>query len=893
MKNNVNMFAVRALTLAVQGAIAVMSMVAMPAFADSDPAVDALTKPRSSVEVGVGYVDKSSYKFGEYNGLGKDGVYGDVNLDVRGGGAWDSDDATRWSVTGTNLGLENRNISAEYGQQGKFRINFGYDELRRNRSDTYQTPYLGTGSNFLTLPSNWAVPVVPRLSTTAPNARGLSGAVDASSAFVSGVPTAPTAANNTASAALLAADLPAFHNVDLHTKRTRTDAGFSYLFDPQWEFKFSVRHEDKDGLKPISTVSRQSGGDLAAVIAEPIHQSTDQFNASLGYTADKFFLQGAYYGSLFKNDVKTISWQNWGVTPASMNTMASAPDNEFHQFSLTGGYNFDRNTKLVVNGSYGRNTQNQSFYTDASTPFVPNSSLDALVETKAFNARLSARPIKDLNLSANYKFDERDNRTPVGVYGFYDAQEAASATNLNTAFKAALVALGLPSSTVLRNNLNINANRPYSKRVNQFNLDGDYNVMHGQNVKLGWDWQQIERWCSGSWTDCVDANTTRENTLRADWRGNWMEAGVSGRLGYAYSERKVSNYNENAFLALVPMANVAPTGQTISAAQALVLSGLSGYGPLAGIAGAGTIAGLTSAQANAFFANNNALANSLYANQNRISELPGMRRYNMADRNREKLRASVNWQTTDQLSLQAGLDVNKDDYNNSAYGLKDAKNWALNLDASYALNDNLSASLYYTYEDQASNSGGNSYTANSTATAVNGFTAISGGCYSTIALRNAANKIDPCLNWSAETKDKVDTIGFSLKHKGLLSGKLAMTGDVNYSRAKTDIKGSGGNYVNNPYAVTGAPAGTVAAFFIPANAVPTISTDTIEFRLSGRYAIDKSQSVRLGYSYARMRTSDYMYSGMQYGGLAGVLPSNEQAFKYTVQFLGAAYSYSF
>lgn len=898
MKNNTHTFAVRASTLAVQGALLVMSMAAMPAFADEDPTFDELAHGKSSVEVGLTNVGKSSYKFGEYNGLGKEGVYGDVNLNLKGGGAWDSDNATRWNVSGSNLGLDTRNIQIEYGEQGKYRLNFGYDELQRNRSDSYQTPYLGSGTNNLTLPGSWKVPVVPALSGTAPNARGLSGEVANSPAgvltggiFPAAGPTNPSAANQASSAAIIGADLPSFHGVSLSTKRTRTDGGISYNLDRQWEFKFSVRHEDKDGLKPMSTVTRQTGGDIATIIADPIKQQTDQINASVAYTADQGFMQAAYYGSLFRNDIKTVSWQNWAAPANAMNVMSSAPDNQFHQLALTGGYNFDRNTKLVVNGSYARNTQNQGFYTDASTPYASSSSLQGLVITKAFNARLTARPQKDLNLSANYKFDERENKTPVGLYAFYDAQEAAGATNANTAFTTAL---GLPAGA-LKSNANINASRPYSKKVNQLNLDGDYSVVKGQNIKFGWDWQKIDRWCNGSWADCVDANSTKENTLRAEWRGNWMEAGVSGRIGYAYSDRKVSNYNENAFLALVPMANVTMTGQNISAQQALQLSGLNGYGPLAGYnGGAFPGTGLTAAQAAFFFPNNNALANAAYSNQNRISELPGMRRYNMADRNRDKLRTSVNWQASDQLALQGGLDFNKDDYANSTYGLKDAKSWALNVDGTYAFSEDFTGSLFYTYEDQRSSSAGNSYTANSNATALGGQTAVANGCYATVQSRNNNAKVDPCLNWSTDMKDRIDTFGIGVKHKGLMSGKLALSGDVIYTKARTDTAASGGNYVTNPYAgVAGNPTSAIAAFFVQGSDMPTVTTKTLEFRVSGRYAIDKSQAIRAGYSYSRMRSTDYAYDAMQYGGLAGVLPSGETAFNYSVQVIGVGYIYSF
>jgi hypothetical protein len=85
------------------------------------------------------------------------------------------------------------------------------------------------------------------------------------------------------------------------------------------------------------------------------------------------------------------------------------------------------------------------------------------------------------------------------------------------------------------------------------------------------------------------------------------------------------------------------------------------------------------------------LANALYANNNRISELAGMRRYYVADRDRNKLRTLVGWQATDPLSFEAGLDLTNGDYPASTYGLQDSKGWNLSLDATYLVSANWSA----------------------------------------------------------------------------------------------------------------------------------------------------------------------------------------------------------
>ena len=134
--------------------------------------------PRSTVEVGVGDVSTGSFKAGEYNGLEKKGAFLVGNVDLHGGAPYDSGKGLRWRITGTDLGLETRSVTAEIGVQGRFRLNFGYDELLRNRSDSYQTPYNGAGSNVLTLPGTWLVPTVAGSSATSAavntvSARGL------------------------------------------------------------------------------------------------------------------------------------------------------------------------------------------------------------------------------------------------------------------------------------------------------------------------------------------------------------------------------------------------------------------------------------------------------------------------------------------------------------------------------------------------------------------------------------------------------------------------------------------------------------------------------------------------------------------------------------------------
>jgi MtrB/PioB family decaheme-associated outer membrane protein len=850
----------------------------------------------STVEIGPSDVSDGSYKAGEYNGLQKSGANGIGNLDLRGGTAgYNSDNTIRWRIRGNDLGLESRGLAAEVGQQGKFKITFGYDELRRNRSDTYQTPFNGAGTNVLSLPGNWVVPTVAGSSATSTavntiSARGLVPAVGAA-------PYISTATNSTTMGGLLmptasqmalvnagaAADVPLFHDVDLFTKRRTFAVGFNYSFDPQWTFDASVRPQHKDGVKPMGTVSRNTGADISTIIPDVIDSDHNQMNANLNFKGEKAFAQAAYYGSIYRNNIPFMSWQNWATPTGTLNTISSTPGNTFNQFNVTTGVNFSAATKLVANGSYGRATQNDAFMTDTTTPVVPVSSLNGLIVTTAFNARLSTKASKKLSLSAGYRYDDRDNRTAVHIFQYADAGEAPTP---NANFPAGP---GNPFGPVLAQNAN--ANRPYSRTQNQVNLDADYAVAKHQWIKAGYDYDRINRACVNTWIACADADVTNEHTLRADWRTS-VSGEVTARVGYAYSVRRTPNYNENAFLALVPYANVSPLVATggASALSFMTANGWTGYGPAAGYAP-------TAGNMNLFFPSNNALANAMYANNNRISELPGFRRYYVADRNRDKVRTSLTWQANDALSLQTGVDFNNDDYPNSIYGVQNSKTWAASIDGSYALGDDFTADVFYTFENLRSLAAGNSYTANSnTGTITNGQPGVVGlsgnACdgYTTLLQRNNNNKVDPCLNWSADMLDKVHTIGLGLRKK---AGNLDLLGNVTFSHARWDNAVAGGNWANNIVDGPGAAPTTVAAFFIATTPAPTVTTDTGELRLIGTYAIDKLQSLRLSYAYLRMRSSDLAYEGMQFGSVSTLLPTNEQPFSYSVNVVGISYVLTF
>lgn len=866
------------------------ALMILAAFA-SHPAVTAAQdpKPTGTIDVGAGDVTQGSFKAGEFSGLQKKGLLLLGNIDLKNSAPYNSASALRWRIRATDLGVARRNIFAQFGVQGAYRFRVSYDGLQRNRSDTYQTPYNGDGSTTLTLPSTWLLPTVAGTNNTnVVSARGLVPAIG-DAAYVSTVAATNGALIN-ASAAQMAlvdaaarADVPLFHNVNLATTRNRYEAAVNIILTPQWTFDGNFKPEFKTGLKPMGTVSRNTGGDISTVIPVKIDSHTNQVTFGLAYKGARAFAQLGYYGSFFTNNVTAMSWQNWATAAGTMNTISSDPSNAFSQVSATAGYNFSAATKLIVGASYAHATQNDAFIMGPTAPIVPGSSLNGLVVTSGVTAKLTARPTKKLNLLAAYKYDNRDNQTAIRIYQYSDDEEALAA---NANFPAS--GTKLLGAVIAQN---ANANRPYSKRLNLFNAEADYAVAKRQWIKAGYDYEGIYRSCPGAWIDCADASNTHEQTGRAEWRMN-MGGTFSARVNYARSARRAPSYNENAFLALVPYANVCPATSVgcVSALAFMTQNGWTGYGPSLGYAA-------TTGNMNLFFPSNNALANAAYANNNRISELPGMRRYYVADRDRNKLRTLLNWQATDQLSIQGRVDLTNDIYPHSTYGVQNAKGWAANVDGTYTPTDIVSLNAFYSYEDQRSMTTGNSYTANSNASTIAngqaGAVGLSGNScdtFTTLQQRNNNNKLDPCLDWSAGMSDKAQTVGFGATRK---TETLELTGDLVLTRSNWNNHVVGGNWANNLKNGPGGAPTTIAAFFIAATPLPTVTTNAADLRLNARYLLSHGQSLRLSYVYMQMSSADFAFEGMQFGTLNAQLPTNEQPFNYKVHVIGLSYLLSF
>ena len=629
-------------SLAVRGAL--VAAIAAPPIASAQDAgtddVKALTLPTNFIQVGGDYNSNQSDKFGEYNGLYKQGAKFLGDLSVAGGDGYGAGTGTmRYALSGTDLGTTAGSLNASVSDQGRWNLGVGYDQLRHQLTNSYQTPFLGAmgGDNF-TLPGNFGV---------------------INSAYKPpGFKTAPGTND------LTAQQLNSFRSEDIYSDRKNFSLTAGYQLNANWDVKLDFNHLMQDGAKLLGVAGDQVNtppgskytwaGQTALVLPNPTDYATDTFKAAANWLGTKSYATLSYYGSFFHDSYNSMSWNNPFIkAPADVptgtlsvfptDTISTFPSNLVNQINLTGGYEFSPSTKLNGGLSYARGEQNMGYPGSGNvglTPLgVPDVSLHGVVDIKHVDLKLTNQSWKALALAAGVKFNERDNTTPSNPYTY---------NNINQA--------------VTQNETSVNA--PMSNKKTQANVGADYQISGGQHLSAGYEFDHTERWCNnaaantaqgslnvavtGSWAaytqaNCAQVTDTRENKGTLAYRLRASDS-LNLNAGYTYSWRK-ANASSTFYNPMQAVDN--PAG-----------SGASGEG----------------------------------------YEVLGFMSFFEASRHEQILKAGANWQPGDKVSLSLNGRYTEDRYSDLGYGVQDSNSASANFDSTYLFNERRSVSLYATYQ---------------------------------------------------------------------------------------------------------------------------------------------------------------------------------------------------
>lgn len=593
---------------------------------ESSDDIHSLITPDSKIEAGIGNVSGSSYKFGDYGrGMKQSGAYmiGNIQMNARG-----ENNAHYLEIIGRNLGLDgSRDINIKGGEQGNYGLSFGYDELSKLYSDSFQTPYTGMGYSRLTQPAGWA------------------GTIDT---VPGGVINAPVGATivTTPMMTALAANMKKFN---IETRRRATSFGLTKQIMDTWSVVFNYKRDEKNGTQLIGLPMQIGGGGSRGTLLapEPINYTNDLFDVLARYADEKLQLQFAYNASLFKNANKSLAFDNLfynAVSTVGGNALTGQigqmPDNQFHQVNASGSYTFSKETSLTGKVSLGRMTQNEAFlpYSTAAAPgILPVASLNGRIDTAHADIKLNSKLSHAFNFTAGYKYDDRDNRTPVNTYTYFTAD-----------------------STTVPGLSNTRRNTPLSNTKQMIYADIDYHFSAATLLKFGYEYEQVKHTYEATSGD-------RENTIKAEVKHNFGEMTSAG-LGYAHSDRKASAYN-----------GAAPLSSTYAAAYLASLCVTPNTFIYNGAVVACTLApSATNAATTPFL------------------DTPSLRKFFLADRRRDKLNAFANVSPSEKLDLQLGSSYYNEKYpdTEAGFGLTGATGWSANLDANLAVTDKVNGIVF-------------------------------------------------------------------------------------------------------------------------------------------------------------------------------------------------------
>ncbi len=451
------------------------------------------------VSVGLGSVSGGSAdraQFGQYNGLHNDrNLVGTLDIDYS---LRKADSATWVQLDGSNLLGELRELHLVWKNPGNWKVSGDYSQLVRTNPYSVNSGLLGVGSSM-------------------PQVVALPGGAGTGLDF------------------------------DLKTKRTGLGIGLAKWITPAMLIELDLKSELKQGARAfgigmncpsgIAPSCAANTGWALLMLPEPVNARHSQVEARLSYAMDKLRFNVGYYGSFYRNDLATL---NPGV-PASLNTnaaligllnqpLALTPDNQAQQLDFSGNYDFTPSTRAAFKLAYGKATQAADFAGAglAGAPAGVNN-LGGLVNTRLAKLSLTSRPVKQLSLLADLRYEDKDDQTPIALY---NTEGSFTYTNRDL--------------SVRKTNAKLQANW-------QFNSD--------YRGTLGADYEAIHRgvFTASSAISGVSAlrQDTRETTLRAELRKRVSES-VSGAVSVSRSRRDGSNWlKDNSGLGVTEVTNPA------------------------------------------------------------------------------------------------------------------------------------------------------------------------------------------------------------------------------------------------------------------------------------------------------------------------------------------------
>lgn len=621
----------------------------------------------------------------------------------------------------------------------------------------------------------------------------------------------------------LASNGVAGHDESLKLKRTAIGLSGDKWISPELQLEVNFRNEEKKGARMFGRVGISSsdmlfpssgagnGGWALLLTPEPVDSTIRTIESKLNFSRDKLALSGGYYGSFYINNNTSLT----PVVPGALNRGALTG-------SACAGLTTGCSVQQIASSAVALPPDNQAHqiyfsgtyaYSDTTRTNFKLSYTHATQSEDFVGAGLSPSATAPGNLGGVVD-------TTLAQLGV--SMRPAKALSVNASLRyedrADRTPVAVYNYGKLGGSLDKTTNWPSGSQTRTTaKLDGIYRLPDGYSLAGGLEWERKVTPLPSTNTAIFNGqvffrDTLDETGVRLALRKAMSET-LNGALSYEFKQRRGADDGWK-------------TGSVTSA------------GPLVAV--------------------NPALA----ATNNVLGDM-------YMDRDRTKVRASLDWDANERLSVQAAVEHGQDDFLRAwtpvvspspqvipvEPGARTIGNDSVTLDASYKLSEDWRIGGYWTHSESRWN----------------------------------VNKV----GIGDDTKNQTDTFGLSLK--GHVAPKLNIGMDVLAANDSTRFN----NFVAptvaglaTPTATTADINGNIVGFNgtrLPGgNYLPQINYNTVKLNLYGIYDVDKKSTIKVNLAYQEFKTDDWQWG---YNGVPFVYSDNTTVSNpnQMVTFLGIAF----
>jgi len=434
---------------------------------------------------------------------------------------------------------KNQSYLATFGQYGKFKLQFRYDEIPHIYTNTSRSLYVQTSPGLQTLP------LVLKNSLQAQSSTGTAAQINVAlpnfmvTQVVCGTAIPPQTQ-------------PPPCNEPFITPSILRKAGtgtLSYYVTPDWNISALFWRENEVGSRPIglilnsspsasassqpSSVSGRQSPGTGAEVPESIDYFNNTVKVMTEYGKKDWGIQVGYTGSFFENNINALLFDNPFATadvPVQLipngtggctttgglpNCVIGAvpahgqvdlwPDNHAHYLNVAAAFDLGKYVRVMGTVNPGWLRQNDPFlpYSANSQIFFPDStgaltipattlsllpvaSLNGQKQTLAMNYTAVFKPLKDVEVKAAYRHYDYNNNTEVLTL----TPILGDTIGANSTATGQLV----PGSAASGNGVTEDTT-PHTTGFNKktFEVSGDWFFTKRSSVKVGWEGEWFDR----------------------------------------------------------------------------------------------------------------------------------------------------------------------------------------------------------------------------------------------------------------------------------------------------------------------------------------------------------------------------------------------------------------